>query len=324
LDLWLDAMDFSHIHTLQLNRTQGAYMYALTEQVVRKLPPKLTNLESLAVYGFKAEQFILALPKRALKHLSWKNPWVSGKACFYEPRYLPEPLLQHHGSSLESLDYHTDESVTCPPLALSIDELYQLASLAPKLSSLTIDLGRESNGTGSGLHWPWEKLQLLAEGLPELTDLTIYFELAAECTRYRHPNYDSFDDWYFDYDSGPFKPCLGPERFAHLLLDEASAMDMTRFLLQHTSSQRLRTVSFRAGDWGTVWDDGPFYRSLYRLPWLKDKRAWATCVLDNSTSNGEKTEPFSGQVACDAGHSLRLDEDDKPQYLCDIPMECQG
>jgi hypothetical protein len=324
LDLWLDAMDFSHIHTLQLNRTQGAYMYALTEQVVRKLPPKLTNLESLAVYGFKAEQFILALPKRALKHLSWKNPWVSGKACFYEPRYLPKPLLQHHGSSLESLDYHTDESVTCPPLALSIDELHQLASLVPKLSSLTIDLGRESNGTGSGLHWPWEKLQLLAEGLPELTDLTIYFELAAERTRYRHPNYDSFDDWYFDYDSGPFKPCLGPERFAHLLLDEASAMDMTRFLLQHTSSQRLRTVSFRAGDWGTVWHDGPFYRSLYRLPWLKDKRAWATCVLDSSTSNGEKTEPFSGQVACDAGHSLRLDEDDKPQYLCDIPMECQG
>jgi hypothetical protein len=72
LDLWLEAIDFSRIRTLQLNNTQGGY--TLTEQVVEKLPQKLTSLESLMVHNQIAASFILALPKDSLKHLSWQNP----------------------------------------------------------------------------------------------------------------------------------------------------------------------------------------------------------------------------------------------------------
>jgi hypothetical protein len=61
LDLWLEAIDFSRIRTLQLNNTQGGY--TLTEQVVEKLPQKLTSLESLMVHNQIAASFILALPK---------------------------------------------------------------------------------------------------------------------------------------------------------------------------------------------------------------------------------------------------------------------
>ncbi|KAG7286847.1 hypothetical protein NEMBOFW57_009165 [Staphylotrichum longicolle] len=74
LDLWLDAMDFSRIHTLQLNHTRGRY--ALTAQVAQKLPARLTSLTSLAVHNAIAEQFILALPNNSLSHLSW---WNSGR-----------------------------------------------------------------------------------------------------------------------------------------------------------------------------------------------------------------------------------------------------
>jgi len=64
-ELWLDAMDFSSIHTLHLNST-----IALSFSRDGLLPTKLPKLHTLVVEGFQARDFILALPPNSLEHLT--------------------------------------------------------------------------------------------------------------------------------------------------------------------------------------------------------------------------------------------------------------
>lgn len=293
LDLWLDAMDFSRIHTLQLNYTSGHYV--LTEQVAQKLPPKLASLESLLVHGSMAEKFILALPHNSLKHLSWTNPWEDEGSlecrhtCLGDSRRSPlKPVLFQTGASLQSLEHRADEGVTCPPPALSLDDLRQLVKLAPNLHTLTINLRRESTGVENDLDWPWERLQLLAEGLPHLTDLTIYYELASECARRRKPPPRSeYDPWEFEDD------CTPPKRFSQPLLNQTSATKMAQLLSQHKAGQPLRQVSFKAGDYTPPWD-GPLSFSDW---WMEDLQHWATCRLDTTTDDGDGGEDH---MVCEA------------------------
>ncbi|KAK4236689.1 hypothetical protein C8A03DRAFT_35378 [Achaetomium macrosporum] len=186
MDLWLDAMDFSRIHTLQLNYTDGRYI--LTEQVAQKLPNRVTSLSSLAVHHFIAESFILALPNNTLNHFR------------------------------------------VPP-TLSLNDLDQIAKLAPGLRNLKVDLSRQLNGSKETLDWSWEKLRLLAEKLPQLTDLTVYFGLGSECHR---PSARQ-GGWS---ENG----CVGLDRYAKPLLTETVAADMARFLSQHKAGQRLKSV----------------------------------------------------------------------------------
>ena len=289
LDLWLDAMDFSQIHTLQLNHTSGRY--TLTEQVVQKLPSRLTSLKSLTVCDTVGEQFILALPKSSLRHLSWQNPGDDDKNTAL-PDSLPplEPVLRHQGSLLLSLDYHTDEYDSLARPTLSVEELGQLVTLAPALQSLALDLNRQPDGTESGgQHWPWESLRVLAQGLAELTDLTIYFDLASEC----HREESRTNPWGM-YKPGEARNCT--EHHAQPRLNQTSAAEMARFLWQHRASQRLRRVSFRAGDWTRPWD-GPLTGGDR---WLEGRRESVDCRMDHPTTAGEGGEAPSGDIVCDA------------------------
>ena len=296
LDLWLDAMDFSRIQTLQLNYTRGHD--TLTEQVVRKLPSRLTSLESLALNGALAEQFILALPNSSLRHLSWQNPgygdWEhtlnDSNATLSDPLPPLGPVLQHHGSSLLSLEFHTDEWDYRGRPTLSVQELGELVTLAPGLESLTLDLNRQSDGTDAGQRWPWKGLQLLTEALPELTELTIYLELANECHREesrRHP-------WGFSLTGEPSN-CT--EHYAQPRLNQTSGIEMARFLWQHKAGQSLRKVSFRAGDWTIPWD-GP----LKADNWLEGQRVWVDCRMDHPAAAGEGQDTLPGEIVCEAGY----------------------
>ncbi|KAL2263594.1 hypothetical protein VTK26DRAFT_6061 [Humicola hyalothermophila] len=308
LDLWLDAMDFSRIHTLQLNESDGRYV--LTDQVVQKLPSRLTSLKSLSVYRPIAEGFIVSLPRNSLRHLSWQNAQRSGWDCTPESReFSLEAVLRHHGASLVTLDYREEETMRCPPPPFSLSHLRQLASLAPNLKHLTIDLSREyspTNGTQAG--WPWSKLQTIASSFPSLTDLTIHFELASECQR-RTVNFEPLHP-----DDRCDGPCVGLERLAQPLLNRASATEMARFLWRHNlngradasqgqghGGQQLKSVSFRAGAWRV---DG---NERYFGPWLEGKRAWADCRLDWD-DKGVDGEGSGSDVAvvCEAGDTLGL------------------
>jgi hypothetical protein len=114
-DLWLDAMDFSRIHTLQLNNTRGRYM--LTEKVARTLGPRLHSIESLLVHNAVAEQLMLALPDVSLKHLSWESPMEGCEICEDDASgesHL-QRILERHGRTLKSLEYRTSESGSRAP-----------------------------------------------------------------------------------------------------------------------------------------------------------------------------------------------------------------
>ena len=296
LDLWLDAMDFSQIHTLQLNHTDGRY--TLTEQVVQKLPSRLTSLKSLAVCNGIGEQFILALPRSSLTHLSWQNP-SRGRNGDWDaalPKPLPplEPVLRHQGSLLLSFDYHTDESESLARQTLNVKEVGQLVTLAPGLQSLTLDLNRQPDGIGSGgQSWPWESLRVLAQGLPELTDMTIYFDMASEC----HREESRANPWGL-YRPDEISNCT--EHHAQPRLNRASAAEMARFLWQHQAGQRLSRVSFRAGDWTRSWD-GPIRGGE---SWLEGRRDSVVCRVDQLAAAAEGVATISGDIVCDTDHDV--------------------
>lgn len=298
LDLWLDAMDFSRIHTLQLNHTRG--WYALTAQVAQKLPARLTSLTSLAVHNAIAEQFILALPDNSLSHLSWRNSRTERgqrRQSNSTSGTSLQRVLQHHGSALRSLAYWSDESSSYAPPGLSVEDLHMLAARAPNLSALTLNLRRDDNGTHGEQEWPWKKLKVLAEGLPDLTDLTIYFTLASECHRQQPEN----EHWSRNLECEG--ECVGTDKYAQPLLNKTSAADMARLLWQHNTGHRLSSVTFRAGDWTPPWD-GP----LAEHQWLESQRVWVSCTRDNTFSEGQS---HLGDIVCKGGDTLAIREWEK-------------
>ncbi|KAK3291434.1 uncharacterized protein B0H64DRAFT_409026 [Chaetomium fimeti] len=287
MDLWLDAMDFSQVHTLEFNDTRG-HQLTLTEHVAKKLPPKLSSLKSLTLHNTIAELFILALPVNSLRHLSWQHPKAGcgNREDEDANSSLLERVLQHHGSSLQSFEYRTPEMDNEAPPVMSVEEVHALVTLAPQLRSLTLDLGRVDNGTNGGPHWPWGTLKLLAEGLPELTDLTIYFELASACHRQERGAH-----WMMDFIRCGDE-CTGPDRYAQPLLNKTSAADMAQFLRQQKAGQPFETLTFRAGEWE------PPYEGPDRIDrWLDGRRVWVTCRLEDSIAQ-------ESDLVCESGDTL--------------------
>ncbi|KAI1064283.1 hypothetical protein LB506_008075 [Fusarium annulatum] len=107
MQLWLDAMDFSKLHTLSIEygntRPEG-------KSLLVNLPRALTGLENLSIQEWEAApgplpknkwsssppppalDFILTLPP-TLKKLIWKESETVHEDIF-------NPVLKHHGSSL--------------------------------------------------------------------------------------------------------------------------------------------------------------------------------------------------------------------------------
>jgi hypothetical protein len=242
---------------------------------------------------------MLALPDVSLKHLSWKNPMGGCEICEDDASgesHL-QRILERHGRTLKSLEYRTSESGSRAPPVLQIDQLHALVALAPQLGNLTLNLGREENGTQSGEQWPWERLKVVAGGLPELTDLTIYFALGSECERQRH-------DILWPYRIQCDDPCIGTNRYAQPTLNKTTGTEMARFLWHHKVGQRFKSITFRAGDWSPFWD-GP----LAFEEWLDEQRAWVTCTMGSSqsSSEGEAHDRVLAGIACHGEDTLRVD-----------------
>ncbi|KAH8896587.1 hypothetical protein GQ53DRAFT_743232 [Thozetella sp. PMI_491] len=241
LDLWLDAMDFSKVHMLSINGTS-----AMSENVVRRLPPRVPSLRSLKVDGSSARDFILGLQPNSLMHLTWHHPGTY--ACEGEAQTSFDSVLQHHGESLRTLEWHTPELAQGDKgPKLREDQLRQIGALAPNLTSLTLDISR--NGT-----WPWEYLRALASGIPTVTHLTLYFALGSQSCS-----------------SG---------QYVQPLLNASSAMELSKYLEAEKAGEKFKHIRFKAGESGQR-RIGP----LASICWLRGKSTQFDCNLD--TENGE-------------------------------------
>ncbi|KAK0669840.1 hypothetical protein QBC41DRAFT_318963 [Cercophora samala] len=251
-DWWIETMDFSKLHTLHFVR-EGAYLggnrYSLTENVANVLPPRLTGLRKLGLYFSLGQRFILRLPRNSLQSLAWRFPFQHD---LWDKEYrrsdLPQnsplvPVLQHQGASLKYLYFHADETPSASVPALSIAGIQHIIELAPGLNSLTIDLQRHNNTHD----WPWEELKLLAQGLPELVDLTVYVDLFNK-TYCRENYFNPYDDgrklWKIAKVADCVEACIAKPR-----VDEYSVADIARFLWKYKSGKALHRFTLRAGDW---------------------------------------------------------------------------
>jgi len=245
IDLWLDAMDFSHIHTLQIKGFKGP-----PNVLASRMPAHLPSLRSLTVTGTAIRDFVMALPPSSLEHVSWKLPSTHNISIIN--------FLQHHGQRLRSLEWRSKEALTKRFPALSAPELRQLKTLAPGLQSLTLDLNR--NGS-----WPWEHLDAMAEGLPTgVNKLTLYLAMAGDCWK-QDANYNPYSHHYPDECeiTGPFESPV-------LTTDDATKL--FQYLRAKKTGEPLAEMELFAGDWSRPWD-GPLYLS----DWLEARKAWAKC-----------------------------------------------
>ncbi|KAK3312373.1 hypothetical protein B0H66DRAFT_570502 [Apodospora peruviana] len=318
-DLWLEAMDFSQIHTLQFNNSRES-RYALTDRVAETLPPKLNNLRTLRLYNAIGEKFILALQEQhMLQHLWWKSAWKSGWSCsgsccdYYKKEDSSPPcncspgsqaksplesVLRHQGAGLESLYFHVDERHHYGMPVLSLEEIKSLVHLAPKLKTLTIDLRRGKEGT-----WPWAELKTLATSLPDLTELMVYFDLVSDCQRNRSLNDAEWSDRSCEGE------CIGANMYLQPMVNRTTGADVARLLWRQNIKARgkLRRVELRAGDWGPTFDG-----MAYEPRWFERKRMWFSCKSpgDGKTEGKEMEESDEGQVLvlfCDAGDNFDPD-----------------
>ena len=90
----------------------------------------------------------------------------------------------------------------------SIVQLRQLATLAPNLKPLFIDINRQENEA-----WPPEELAFLATSLSHLEHLAICLEITSECQR------DNLGRGAW----GCEPACMGMDELAHPLVNKAEA-----------------------------------------------------------------------------------------------------
>ncbi|KAG8358621.1 hypothetical protein FVEN_g3822 [Fusarium venenatum] len=265
MQLWLEAMDFSKVHTLSIEyggiKPEG-------NGLLVDLPPALTSLENLSIQGRwlnwrtylaeweaapeplpknkwssspppPARNFILALPQ-TLKKFTWKESETVQEDIF-------DSVLKHHGASLQHLEWTNHERGFKPRPILSEDQLRSLGKWAPGLTSATIDLERR-NGT-----LPQDELNILAETLPKLTRLVVNLNLLEEGLLMNNTGYG--DKMKHASDS---------------VLDVEEGLGLFQGLRKAKVGERLVNVEFRQGEWT---DDWPFGEGLW------EDRYWVRCWL---------------------------------------------
>jgi len=321
LELWLDAMDFSRIHTLHLNSTRP-----LSGKAAKLLSARVPSLRTLLVEGAQAQEFILNLPRASLTGLTWRNYQLGNDDDDYPPPSL-EAVLEHQGERLASLNLRGDERDTRPVPPVPLELLQQLADLTPHLARLTLPLRRTATTTTRDKtvaegRWPWEELQALGEALPQLVELTIHFELTSPvCQNGRHGGGGGY--MYHDaskaHSGGEEEPrCGGSDRLARPILDADAAREMFEFLASKKVGRPLERATFKTGDWSRP-RDGPDWL----VNWIEGKRIWVTCVhhddeagyhgggdqdgqgLPSSSSSSSSSSPeLKSVVRCEGGDTL--------------------
>ncbi|KAH6886814.1 hypothetical protein B0T10DRAFT_490371 [Thelonectria olida] len=297
MELWLEAMDFSQIRELSI--TQRGSLKPKGSAVLHRLPLVLSNLRSLTIGGRwvdwkteleeweaepgplpkpklksprppRARDFILAFPPSSLTNLTWFESGTCDADVFNR-------VLQHHGVSLRQLEWTNTELENDPRPSLSTDQLRSLGNWAPGLTDLTIDLNRENDD------WPYEKLEAIAQSLPNLTNLTIYLNLLPMPGQNKTEGMARLSDQF-----------TISRRFAQPFLDTDASNEMFRFLRNSQSGSRLESLAFREGYWGNreLADWGLGGR------WIEEVRAWATCNILRSDQPHSEDELW-----CQAGHN---------------------
>ncbi|KAK4449714.1 hypothetical protein QBC34DRAFT_438139 [Podospora aff. communis PSN243] len=287
-ELWLDAMDFSQVHTLHLNSSM-----VISPESARLLAATLPRLETLIVDGHESRDFLLNLPPNSLKHLTWNNMHVSNIPRWFHQKISLIPIFQHHGASLLSLALHADETPRHSPPSLATDDIQQLAILAPNLENLTLNLGRHKPKGYNDVIWPWDTLKLIATGFPELTHLTVYFPLASPCRR--------ANSW-----RAVAPGCEGVKQYWKPILTVRAAREMAEYLARHKKGRKLEAVTVRSGDWEEGYKKTLGWAKFGRQEgekrvWFDGKKIWVHCVLEE----GEE-----GRVQCNGGDTLGLGETD--------------
>ncbi|KAF7555176.1 hypothetical protein G7Z17_g2401 [Cylindrodendrum hubeiense] len=297
MELWLEAMDFSQVHTLSIK--QDGSFKPKGNGLLHRLPSALTNLRSLTIGGrwvdwkteldiWEAEpgplpknklksprpprvrDFILDLPSSSLTNLTWTESGTCDASVF-------DVILQHHGASLRQLEWTSAELETDPRPTLSTDQLRSLGTWAPELTNLTIDLNRENQD------WPREKLETLAQSLPKLTDLMINLNLQTAQVQ------NSIGEG-----AGQNVVSSSSRFLAQPLLNADSAREMFDLFLKSQTSDKLETMTFREGNW-----EYPDYGSwLDGEGWVEGVRAWATCSILGPDGLRVEGEPW-----CRAGYN---------------------
>ncbi|KAF5663908.1 cytochrome p450 monooxygenase [Fusarium circinatum] len=285
--LWLEAMDFSKVHTLSI---ANGNTWPEGKGLLVNLPPALTSLENLSIRGRwlnwrthlpeweaapgplpknkwssspppPARNFILAIPP-TLKKLIWKESETTQEDIY-------NPILKHQGSTLQHLEWTNHERGFKPRPILTQDQLRSLGEWAPGLSSLTIDLeGR--NGT-----LPQEELKILAGALPKLRSLVVHLNLLDEGLLMNNTGYED-----------------KKKHASDSVLDVEKGLDLFQGLRNAKVGEKLDSVEFLQGEWTNDW---PFGQSLW------EDRCWVRCWLD------EKDEEPGPR--CNSGHDNAYDPD---------------
>ncbi|KAF6826088.1 hypothetical protein CMUS01_09581 [Colletotrichum musicola] len=257
LDLWVDAMDFSQIRDLGLQRIQGV------DLVIERLIPHLTSVKSLTIRGHTAPDFIVALPQHSLEHLSW----ITDCRCDVSKSILD--IVGHHAKSLISLERREPEHSCAQRRVMTAEELATLGDTVPNLQRLAVDLNRDGS-------WPMEEMEAIAEHFPKLTVLELYLELNSDRQRQielsemlRLPGWAPFlpdcSDYHHSYQT------VLP------LLTKESATELFRMLHQKKVGEELMDVKFFVGDWERLFDGGRY--GPMRLP-IGRMNAWISCKID--------------------------------------------
>ncbi|KAL6250401.1 hypothetical protein RBB50_002703 [Rhinocladiella similis] len=277
LDLWLDAMDFSQLHTLGLSgmtRSDTTYFLNKTSShltsldhleldkssvestlsFLRSLSESNTSLTRLKWTGLQASDF-----STRLTNLTTSSPSASTSTCtsdILSTIVSCQPALQH-------LDMHTVETLHATSPTIPLAQLCSLRDL-PRLAHLSLNLPR--NGT-----WPAETLLSLSS-LPNLTSLDLWLDIASPCRRQMPDRGAPWRDSSDDDNDGDDTSCKGAAQFQTPYVNEATALDVFSFLRANKAGRPLTNLTLWAGDWSRPWD-GP----LYTPPWIEGRQAKVTC-----------------------------------------------
>ncbi|CAJ0543615.1 Ff.00g038400.m01.CDS01 [Fusarium sp. VM40] len=255
---WLEAMDFSKVHTLTIN--EGFSVTLRGKGLYEQFPRALTGMQSLTIQGewknWEAERegiytlptaknFILGL-KTSLESLEWKEGGTCGEDAF-------DAVLKHHGATLEHLEWTNSEIDFHPRPVPSLAQLRGLGEWAPRLESLAIDLHRDAGD------WPQEELKTIAENLPDLTTLVLYLNARDEAPFQNHSYYT-----------------LNRTVLLEPRLDTEAAISMFRTLRQYKVGDTFDTVEFREGDWAESFGGG---QVSFRDDWMGGVKIWFKCRM---------------------------------------------
>jgi hypothetical protein len=245
LDLWLDAMDWSKVESLNL----------MGDNPPPKIVPHLKGLKKLEIEGYGAQVFVQGLPNNTLTHLtsiSYKNP-----PDLYS-------ILLHQGHLLEHLEVRAPEQMSVPSPTYNNSQLEHLTDMAPNLSHLSINLPR--NGT-----WPFEILETLSR-IRSLRTLDLWLDITSLCQRGKPDRMSHKYDQYLAILAANSTSCDGEAEFLTPFVNETSSLEVFNFMKEHKVGEELKNVTFWVGDWSRSWD-GP----LYFPDWLEHRSTKVFC-----------------------------------------------